>query len=110
MAQTVKSSACNAGDLVSIPGSEDSLEKENPGKCHGWRNLIGYSPWGHKESDTTKRLCFHFQSSCPWNRHIFSNVSIIISSSPVFSKLVDQSHLDQAERLFQGLHTISGLL
>ena len=52
MAQTVKSSACNAGDLVSIPGSEDSLEKENPGKCHGWRNLIGYSPWGHKESDT----------------------------------------------------------
>jgi len=25
-----------------------------PGKSHGWRNLIGYSPWGHKESDTTE--------------------------------------------------------
>ena len=30
-----------------------------PGKSHGWRNLIGYSPWGRKESDTTERL--HFQ-------------------------------------------------
>ena len=27
-----------------------------PGKFHGWRNLIGYSPWGHKESDTTERF------------------------------------------------------
>ena len=25
------------------------------GKSHGWRSLVGYSPWGHKESDTTKR-------------------------------------------------------
>ena len=24
-----------------------------PGKSHGRRNLVGYSPWGHKESDTT---------------------------------------------------------
>ena len=27
-----------------------------PGKFHGWRSLVGYSPWGHKESDTTGRL------------------------------------------------------
>ena len=27
-----------------------------PGKSHGWRSLIGYSPWGRKESDTTERL------------------------------------------------------
>ena len=27
-----------------------------PGKSHGWRSLIGYSPWGHKESDMTERL------------------------------------------------------
>ena len=27
-----------------------------PGKSHGWRSLIGYSPWGHKESDTTEVL------------------------------------------------------
>ena len=29
-----------------------------PGKCHGWRSLAGYSPWGCKESDTTKQLHF----------------------------------------------------
>ena len=27
-----------------------------PGKFHGQRSLVGYSPWGHKESDTTERL------------------------------------------------------
>ena len=27
-----------------------------PGKSHGWRSLIGYSPWGRKESDTTEQL------------------------------------------------------
>ena len=32
-----------------------------PGKSHGQRNLVGHSPWGHKESDMTERLHFHFQ-------------------------------------------------
>ena len=27
-----------------------------PRKFHGQRNLVGYSPWGHKESDTTEPL------------------------------------------------------
>ena len=27
-----------------------------PGESHGWRSLVGYSPWGRKESDTTERL------------------------------------------------------
>ena len=35
-----------------------------PGKSHGWRSLVGCSPWGHKESDTTVRLHFHFSFSC----------------------------------------------
>ena len=30
-----------------------------PGKSHGRRSLTGYSPWGHKEQDTTERLHFH---------------------------------------------------
>ena len=30
-----------------------------PGKSHGWRSLVGYSPWGREESDTTERLHFH---------------------------------------------------
>ena len=35
-----------------------------PGKSHGWRSLVGCSPWGREESDTTKRLHFHFSLSC----------------------------------------------
>ena len=31
-----------------------------PGKSHGRRSLVGYRLWGHKESDTTQRLDFHF--------------------------------------------------
>ena len=60
MAQTVKASAYNAGDLGSIPGLGRSpgegngnplqyscLEKPTDGGA--W-----YSPWGRKELDTTK--------------------------------------------------------
>ena len=35
-----------------------------PGKSHGWRTLVGCSPWGCSESDTTERLHFHFSLSC----------------------------------------------
>ena len=47
-------------------GQEDPLEKKwqptpvfLPGEFHGQRRLVGYSPWGCEESDTTERLCFH---------------------------------------------------
>ena len=30
------------------------------GKSHGQRSLVGYSPWGRKESDMTERLHVHF--------------------------------------------------
>ena len=56
-----KAFAYNVGDLGSIPGSERS-----PGEGNGnplqYSCLVGYSLWGHKESDTTKRLHFHFQN------------------------------------------------
>ena len=59
-----KESACNVGDLDSIPGlgryagggHSNSLQYsclENP---HGQRSLAGYSSWGLKESDMTKKL------------------------------------------------------
>ena len=35
-----------------------------PGKSPGRRSLVGCSPWGHYESDTTERLHFHFSLSC----------------------------------------------
>ena len=35
-----------------------------PWKSHGWRSLVGCSPGGRRESDTTERLHFHFSLSC----------------------------------------------
>ena len=59
-----KESTCNAGNLGLIPGLGSS-----PGGGHGnplqypylenpheQRSLVGYSPWGHKESDMAERL------------------------------------------------------
>ena len=34
-----------------------------PGISHGWRSLVGCSPWGLEESDMTERLHFHFSLS-----------------------------------------------
>ena len=35
-----------------------------PGKSHGWRSLVGCSPWGRWGPDMTERLHFHFSLSC----------------------------------------------
>ena len=59
-----KESACNAGDPGSIPESGRSPREGNShplhcsclGKSHGQRSLVGYSPWGHRESDMTEQL------------------------------------------------------
>ena len=40
-----------------------------PGKSHGWRSLVGCSPWGCYESDMTERLHFHFSLSCTGERN-----------------------------------------
>jgi len=34
-----------------------------PGKSHGWKSLVGYSPWGREESDTIEQLHSHFSLS-----------------------------------------------
>ena len=34
-----------------------------PGEFHGQRSMVGYSPWGHNESDTTEWLTTHTQGS-----------------------------------------------
>ena len=34
------------------------------GKSHGQRSLVGCSPWGREESDTTEGLYIHFSLSC----------------------------------------------
>ena len=62
-----KESSCNVGDLDSIPGLGRSHRERTAthssimawriswtGKSHGWRSLVGSSPWGREESDTTE--------------------------------------------------------
>ena len=59
-----KESVFDAGDLGSVPRSGRFPWRRAwkptpiflPGESHGQRRLAGCSPWGHKESDTTKQL------------------------------------------------------
>ena len=64
---------CNIGSVLWNNGSlvQDSQRRQwhptpvlLPGKSHGWRSLVGCSPWGREESDTTEQLHFHFPLSC----------------------------------------------
>ena len=66
VAQTIKHLSAMQETRVRSLGWEDALEKEMaatpvflPGKSHGLRSLVGYRPWGRKDSDTTERLHFH---------------------------------------------------
>ena len=40
-----------------------------PGKFHGERSLVGYSPWGHKELDTTECACAHRHARAHTHTH-----------------------------------------
>ena len=53
-------------------GQEDPVEKEmaTHSSILAWEISYreepgGYNPWGHKESDTTERLRFHFHFQAP---------------------------------------------
>ena len=75
MAQLVKNLPVNAGDtrdagypwVEKIPGRREWLPTPVllPGGFHGQRSLVGYSPWGHKELDTTKLLTLALHSFHP---------------------------------------------
>ena len=67
VAQMVKRLPTMQETWVRSLGQQVPLEKKwqptpvvLPGESHGWRSLVGYSPWGRKESDMTERL--HFTS------------------------------------------------
>jgi len=59
---TMEEKGKDPGDVGWIPGSGRSPRGGNgkptpvflPGESHGQRSLLGYSPWGRKESDMTK--------------------------------------------------------
>ena len=44
---------------VTKHGLSEDLLNSYPGESHGLSSLVGYSPWGCKESDTTEHLHFH---------------------------------------------------
>ena len=50
--------------FFTVSGFADPTPVLLPGKPHGWRSLVGCSPWGCEESETTERLHFHFSLSC----------------------------------------------
>ena len=62
-----KESAFNAGDLSSIPGlgrspgggHGDPLQYSCLVNAFGQRILVGYSPWGYRESGMTERLSIY---------------------------------------------------
>ena len=79
-----KASVYNAGDLGSIPGWGRILGEgngnplqysclENPTDGRAW------CPWGHKESDTTEQLHFHFHRGYENFNKINSNISVSLS-------------------------------
>ena len=77
-----KESACNAGDLGLILGLRkipcrrawQSTPIFLPGGSHGQRSLVGYSPWGHKVSDTTEWL------KCCYNTATWAIVLLCLKS------------------------------
>ena len=85
-----KESACNAEDLGSIPGLRRSPGggHGNPFQyscldyCHRQSSLVGYSPWGHRESDTPYSLLVVFlfrefiSASNEWSGINFLTLSI----------------------------------
>ena len=63
VAQRLKHLPAMRKTRVQSLGREDPLEKEMEThssilawRSHGWKNLLGYSPWGRKELDRTERL------------------------------------------------------
>ena len=67
MAQMVKNLPAMQEMRVQSLGQEDPLEKEMattsvflPAESHGQRSLVGYRPWGCKESDMTEWLALYF--------------------------------------------------
>ena len=92
-----KKSACNEGDLGSIPGLGRSPGEghgnplqysclQNP---HGQSSLVGCSPWGCKELDMTEQLnTWHIASICtlsllPFFSHFAGKISFPMASSSV---------------------------
>ena len=78
MVKNLSANAADARDLISIPGLGRSSEERNGNplqyscleKSHAQRILVGYRPWGYKESDMTEHL-----SAAAWTNYTLTNSS-----------------------------------
>ena len=50
--------------LLAVQGRWQATPVLLSAESHGWRTLVGCSPWGREESDTTEQIHFHFSLSC----------------------------------------------
>ena len=62
-----------------------------PGESHGQRSLVGCSPQGGKESDTSEQLALHFKA----NHFQFANNLFTLSTLAFFSVLISFSQTDK---------------
>ena len=89
-----KESACNAGDLGSIPGLGISpgeghgnpLQYSCLEKTQGQRSLVGYSPWSHKESDMTELLSTAQHTRVCTYLYRPSQVGIVVKNPPASAR------------------------
>ena len=51
-----------------------------PGKSHGQRSLVGYSPWGCKESDMIEQLGMHARAYCKFSQQHVQGFSWLMKS------------------------------
>ena len=80
VAQLVKNLPAVQETQVPSLGGEDALKRKwqptpvfLPGKSHGQRSLVGYSPWSCKESDITEPLNHRPKGKNPWCRSNLKN-------------------------------------
>ena len=84
----INSAAMNIGVHVSLSDLVFSTPVLLPEKSHGQRSPVGYSPWGHKESDTTVS-----KQQQPYATPLSSSAA---SEKPVVNRTVPLSHFSLA--------------
>ena len=60
-----------------------------PGESHGQRSLVGYSPWSHKELDTTEQLTLsHFRDGQRGLQRLSSQPKVVKAVSPILRSVL----------------------
>ena len=83
-------------------GWEDPLEKDmavhssiHAWRTHGQRSLVGYSPWGNKQSDMIEAT-EHTGKSLPYTHSLRYSKNVLLAGFSNFIKRVPQWHVGQA--------------